>query len=101
MFHHLTISRHPKIGALFLSAIGLLMFAAGCKETTTVNSPPDNLLDPNVKPVVLYTYPPNNGVGPFNVYTRGVNGQQPHFFLQFNKLMITSSFTSQDRKSVV
>ena len=66
----------------------------GCKETTIIYSPADNLIDPSIKPKVLYTYPPNNGGGPFNVYTPKSNTGRPHFFVQFNKLMVTSSFTS-------
>ena len=78
----------PLITMLLASV--LLAIIPGCdEETDYISSGIPNLLDPNVRPSVLHTYPPDGGVGPFNVYTPGVNTNTPHFFIQFNKLMLT------------
>ncbi len=71
----------------------LFLFFAGCKKETdyiTQPAPAGSLIDPAIKPKVVSTYPANNAMGPFNVYTPGVYAA-PYFLVQFNKLITTSS----------
>jgi hypothetical protein len=94
---------------MLLSAAGFLIFCLdGCKETRKEIVAPA-YLDPTIHPTVVATYPPNGGVGPFNVYSpvpqdggypsSGI----PHFIVQFSMPMYwptnisgTTSFVSDD-----
>lgn len=68
---------------------------AGCDDPCPMDSRglPPNLLDPAVRPHVVSTYPQDGGIGPFNLYAPG-NETQPHFVLQFDKLIEPYRFAS-------
>ena len=77
-----------------VSTSTLLIIVSGCKEGPP--RPPgnsDQLTDPTVQPRVIFTYPSNNGIGPFNVFNRAEGYLEPHFVARFNKLMRKSSVT--------
>jgi hypothetical protein len=52
-------------------------------------------MDPGVKPVAVSVYPPDGGVGPFDVYNPATGTNKAHFYVNFNKLMNVSTFTSK------
>ena len=68
-----------------LAAVAALLASCGDEELT---GPPDadDWLDPAVAPRVVATYPPDGGIGPFNLIVQGYE-TQPHFTIQLNKLV--------------
>ena len=79
---------------MFFAMIALL---SGCTEEVVMLPPvtENNLVDPSIQPHVLYSYPPDRGEGPFNIYSPGSgNAGYPHFILQFNKLILSSNILS-------
>jgi hypothetical protein len=60
---------------------------SGCTKNSNPTGDQGNLSDPSIKPVVIFTLPANNGVGPFDIYNRGDGAARPSFVVQFNKLM--------------
>jgi len=77
--------------------IAMLWFMAGCTEEIVMLPPvtENSLVDPSIQPKVLFTYPANATEGPFNVYSPvWTNSSYPHFILQFNKLILSSSIAS-------
>ncbi|MBI5471702.1 MAG: Ig-like domain-containing protein [Ignavibacteriae bacterium] len=57
------------------------------------NGAPDDLSNPNVQPVVVFTLPADGATGPFDVYVPGPT-TKPHFIVRFNKFIRLSSVTS-------
>lgn len=67
----------------------MMSWLGGCKEYI---AQPVNQIDSRTRPSVVSTYPPTGAVGFYNVYTPGKNSTEPHFYVQFNKLMNIASF---------
>ncbi len=59
------------------------------------NGGPDDLSNPNVQPQVVFTYPPNSAIGPFEIYRLGDSKALPHFVVRFNKLIDLRTVTQQ------
>lgn len=78
---------------LFLLTV-ITLFSSGCTEEDPASPPTeDNLSNPAVKPVVLFTHPEDNSTGPFNNLFDGSQfNAPPHFVIRFNKLMNLFSF---------
>ncbi len=91
---------HQAMFGLLLASIAVALFLpfAGCKEETSTtitgaSSTSSSLIDPSIKPLVLYTYPADRAVGPFpSLYAPGANQSNPFFYVQFNKLMAERSY---------
>ena len=83
----------PRSTLAGLAVVAVLLASCGDEELT---GPPDsdNGLDPTVAPRVVATYPPDGGIGPFNLIVQGYE-TQPHFTIQLNKLIERHRF-SQD-----
>jgi hypothetical protein len=65
---------------------------SGCGEEDPVGpSGSEEWLDPSVAPRVVATYPPDGGVGPYNLYVQGFESR-PHLTIQLNKLVERSRF---------
>jgi hypothetical protein len=62
----------------------MCLIAITCKETDTIYEPVNTLTDPAVKPVVIYTFPSANSVGPFDGFSSTIT-------VRFNKLMDLSA----------
>jgi len=78
--------------ALFLM-IPLLLSNCTQNSNPTSGSSGD-LSNPAIKPLVIFTLPGNNAVGPFDIYTPSSGSNKPSFVVQFNKLMNLNSFTT-------
>lgn len=66
------------------------LFVSACKEQTLVSSGGEaTLRDPSVHPQVIFTNPPNGGVGPYSTL---MNGSNFTIMVQFNKLMDMNTF---------
>lgn len=48
------------------------------------------------KPTIIASYPPNGGIGPYDIFTPTVNVGLPHFYIHFSQTMDPASFTSQN-----
>jgi hypothetical protein len=83
-----TILSIPFAGLLVV-VVCLSLSALSC-----VNNNPVDPSDPNVKPIVLSTFPQNGGIGPFYICTPKDSGLG-HFYIHFNKLMDTYSFSNK------
>lgn len=73
-----------------LFCLAMSTFLTACKDETTISTGPSDrgsLVDPAIRPRVVSTYPPANGVGPFRIYNPGDGRGEPHFVVVFNKLM--------------
>jgi hypothetical protein len=69
--------------------VAALVIGTGCNDSGP--EAPPNLLDPAKPPQVISTYPPDGGLGPFEVYLSGTS-DKPHFIVQWNKLLDLRSF---------
>jgi hypothetical protein len=83
-----TILSIPFAGFLVV-VVYLSLSALSC-----VNNNPVDPSDPNVKPIVLSTFPQNGGIGPFYICTPKDSGLG-HFYIHFNKLMDINSFSNK------
>lgn len=85
----------PTFSAVTLIALILLSIPGCFKEGPTgPEGPPggDNLSNPAILPRVIFTYPSDNAVGPFDIYTPGTV-DAPHFLVRLNKLIRLSSLS--------
>ncbi len=74
----------------------IILFLSGCTKEGPAGPPgSDNLTNPTIDPVVLFTHPGNNSVGPFNLFDKHHNYNLPHFAVRFNKLMNKQSFQTK------
>jgi hypothetical protein len=71
-----------KIQVLLLLVICFI--AITCKETDTIYTPVETLTDPSVKPVVIYSFPGSNSIGPYSGFSSTIT-------VRFNKLMDAST----------
>ncbi|MBL1214565.1 MAG: hypothetical protein HND52_14510 [Ignavibacteriae bacterium] len=83
---------------LLLKILALLILISCADEITNVNnySVEEALTDPSVMPVVTYTSPNNNAVGPFDNYMIVERTPKAKFLIQLNKLIDVSSLRSND-----
>ncbi len=92
------VKKMKKIVFVFSAALVFLNF--GCdKQQIVDNSGLGSLYDPAIKPSVIFTYPANNSVGPFTgLYPGSDYYYNPHFRIQFNKIMDYSSVIKNEIK---
>lgn len=86
-----------------LIVLGFACVSLSCKEETIVSTSSGDrgsLVDPNIQPRVISTYPPANGAGPFHVYDPGDGSSNPHFVLVFNKL-VSRTLLREEGKVIV
>src|SRR5206468_2693273 len=62
----------------------LCLISLSCKETDTIYQPVETLTDPDVSPVVIYTFPAAGTVGPYDGFSTSIT-------VRFNKLMDVAS----------
>jgi hypothetical protein len=85
--------RRLELFLVLLVLLPNLLNFSGCKEeeVTLPSYAENNLLDATIQPKIISTYPPNGGIGPYNLiwpYNIPATGEiLPHFTVQFNKLM--------------
>ncbi len=76
---------------LWFSMLLMAITAGGCKETgnDVINNyyDTDALTDPNVKPKVVFTYPANGSIGPFDNFDPQNATANPQITIQLNKLV--------------
>ena len=74
-----------------VALVAALLASCGDEEVTGPSDADDGL-DPAVAPRVVATYPPDGGIGPFNLIVQGYE-TQPHFTIQLNKLIERHRFS--------
>lgn len=85
----------PIIRYFTASLFSFMLAFQGCKENPIITTTSASLSDPTVQPAVIYTNPPNGSNGPYKNIYNGYDGSGSyHFFVQFNKLMDSYSFSS-------
>jgi hypothetical protein len=74
---------------IVICSLLILSISQGCKdENPIVTGGLGSLYDPSIRPMVIFTYPGNNAIGPFTgLYAGDGMYSFPHFKIQFNKLM--------------
>ncbi len=81
-----------------LTIIFLGFFYSSCKDDIVVITAKDSLTDPATQPKVVSTYPPNGGIGPFNIKNSYNDFSLPNFIITFNKMIDLTSITKNSIK---
>jgi len=87
MIHtHFDLEENRMKTSFFFVVILIILLLSSCTDNQTG---PPNLIDPSVKPQVLWTDPPAGAIGPFaGLHTiNGSTGTGYYFMAQFNKVM--------------
>ena len=85
---------------IIVFAASIILIFTGCKKDEIISTDSNGLYDPGTKPSIIFTFPANNAKGPFtSLYSTSYPYQnQPHFKIQFNKLMNYITLNSSNIK---